>query len=130
MMRLTSKGDYKKTIGWLKKHTSGSRGDVFSNLDRYGKAGVIALKRATPINSGLTADSWNYRIIRNRSRPAIEWYNTNAPNGMPVAILLQYGHGTGTGGYVRGRDYINPAMKPVFEKIAADFWKEVTSWQK
>lgn len=127
MMRMTSKGDWKKTRDWLLK----SKGrDNFAGLDKFGKEGVLALRRATPVDSGLTRDSWQYRIVKSRTRPAIEWYNTNMINGTSVAILLQYGHGTGTGGYVRGRDYINPAMKPVFDRIAAEFWKEVTSWQK
>lgn len=127
MIRVTSKGNYEKTI----KHLSRlSRSDHFSNLDRYGKEGVAALASATPVDTRLTADSWKYRIIKNKNRPGIEWYNTNVQDGVSVAILIQYGHGTGTGGYVQGRDYINPAMRSVFDKIVANFWKEVTSWQK
>jgi hypothetical protein len=99
-------------------------------LDKYGKAGVAALARATPVDTGLTADSWKYTIVRTRGRPGIEWYNTNVVNGTSVAILIQYGHGTGTGGYVRGKDYINPAMRPVFDQIVSQFFKEVSSWRR
>ncbi len=88
--------------------------------------GVDALSSATPVDSSLTAKSWGYRVIKDRSRPGIEWYNTNIPGSTPVAILIQYGHATGTGGYVSGRDYINPAMRPIFDQIAVDVWKEVT----
>lgn len=127
MISLTSKGDWGRTIKQLKRMSGG--GDL-SKLEKYGKAGVAALSKATPVDTGLTAGSWSYRIIKTKGRPGIEWYNTNTRNGVPVAILIQYGHGTGTGGYVRGRDYINPAMRPVFDQIVAQFWREVTSWQK
>lgn len=124
MIRLSSRGDFKNTKNWLAKV---SRGDPFAELDRYGKLGVAALAQATPVDSSLTANSWAYRIIKGK-RPGIEWYNTNETStGTPVAILIQYGHGTGTGGYVAGRDYINPAMRPIFDKIAADVWKKVVS---
>ncbi len=87
--------------------------------------GVDALARATPVATSLTRNSWEYRIIKDRKNPGIEWYNTNVVNGVSVAILIQYGHGTGTGGYVTGRDYINPAMLPVFDMIADEIWKKV-----
>ncbi len=127
MIRVTSKGDYEKTIRWLRRQSTSV---AFENLDKYGRQGVEALRKATKVDTGLTAASWEYRIIKNKKRPAIEWYNTNVVDGTSVAILLQYGHGTGTGGYVQGTDYINPAMRPVFDQIIANFWKEVTSWQK
>lgn len=127
MIRVTSKGDYEKTRRFLLRMSSST---PFSNLDKFGKAGVDALSKATPVDTGLTADSWEYRIIKDKRRPAIEWYNTNVVDGTSVAILLQYGHGTGTGGYIQGRDYINPAMRPVFDEIVSSFWKEVRSWQK
>lgn len=127
MIRLTSKGNYESTMNSLKRL---SRANPYSNLDRFGKAGVGALSRATPVDTGLTADSWKYRIIKDAKRPGIEWYNTNVKDNVSVAILIQYGHGTGTGGYIQGKDYINPAMRPVFDQIVASFWKEVTSWQK
>jgi len=96
-----------------------------STLDKYGKQGVTALSQATPKDSGLTATSWSYTISRSNGTIAIEWNNSNIQNGCPIAVILQYGHGTGNGGYVQGRDYINPAMRPVFDKILDDMWKEV-----
>lgn len=124
MIGITSKGDFANTKAWLNRL---SKGDIYSDLDRYGRMGVDALARSTPVDSSLTANSWAYRVIRGK-RPGIEWYNTNRTStGVPVAILIQYGHGTGTGGYVAGRDYINPAMRPIFDQIAADVWKKVIS---
>lgn len=127
MISLTSKGDWGNTIKALKRKASG---DKFSNLDKYGKAGVNALARATPVDTGVTAASWKYRVIKTKGRPGIEWYNTNTVHNTSVAILIQFGHGTGTGGYVKGKDYINPAMRPVFDQIVAEFWREVSSWHK
>lgn len=121
MIRIESRGNHNKTSSFLTKLL---RGDIYSDLNRYGEMGVEALSKATPVASSLTANSWEYRIIKGK-RPGIEWYNTNVVNGTPVAILIQYGHGTGTGGYVQGRDFINPAMQPVFDRIAADVWKKV-----
>ena len=103
------------------------RGDQFRGLEAYGIRGVDALSSNTPRDSGLTAESWNYRIVKDPDHPRIEWFNDNVQNGSVIAILIQYGHGTGTGGYVEGRDYINPALRPVFDKIADDVWKEVTA---
>lgn len=88
--------------------------------------GVDALSAATPVDSGETARSWTYQIVRSSGYFSIRWLNTNRSNGVPIAILLQYGHGTGTGGYVQGRDYINPAMKPIFDQIEAEVRKVVT----
>lgn len=122
MIEITSKGNFNRTLGFLNRLL---RGDIFSDLDTYGRLGVNALSRATPVETGLTANSWGYRIIRDRKRPGIEWYNSNG-DGTSVAVLIQYGHGTGTGGYVQGRDYINPAILPVFDQISADIWKKVT----
>lgn len=121
MISITSRGDFKKTDDFLKRLM---HGDIYSDLNRYGQMGVEALSKATPIDSSLTSHSWAYRIIKGK-RPGIEWYNTNEVNGTSVAILIQYGHATGTGGYVLGRDYINPAMRPIFDKIADDVWKKV-----
>ena len=123
MIEITNVGDYKNTYSFLKKI---SGGNLFSDLDRYGHMGVEALASATPVDTGLAANSWAYRIIRDTYGPGIEWFNTDVENGMNVIILIQYGHGTGTGGYVQGRDYINPAMRPVFDYIADDVWKKVT----
>lgn len=101
--------------------------DYLNILDKYGQMGVEALAASTPVDTGKTAQSWTYEIERTRDRTSISWLNTNTNNGVNIAIILQYGHGTGTGGYVQGRDYINPAMRPVFDKIAEQAWKEVTS---
>lgn len=122
MFSFTSSGSFEKTKLYLKRLLSG---DMFRELDKYGRDGVDALARATPVDSGLTADSWGYHIVQSESGPTIEWYNTNVNTGANVAILIQYGHGTGTGGYVLGIDYINPAMRPIFDRILDDIRKEV-----
>lgn len=117
------KGDLKNTEKFLARM---SRGDIFTALEKYGNQGVAALAAATPKESVETANSWTFEIKQSRGGATITWLNTHVNNGSNIAILLQYGHGTGTGGYVQGRDYINPAVRPVFDKIAADVWKEVT----
>lgn len=100
--------------------------DIYANLDQYGQMGVDALSDATPKDTGETAASWYYKVIKGQ-RPGIAWYNSkDDKDGAPVVILIQYGHGTGTGGYVQGRDFINPAMRGVFDQIADAVWKEVT----
>lgn len=117
-------GSWAKTIRFLEKaaQTGGAK-----NFDRYGQMGVRALEQASPVDKGDMARSWKYRIVQNRGSVTIEWYNTDSNDGENIAILVQYGHGTGTGGYVEGRDFINPAMKDVFQTIADQLWKEVTS---
>lgn len=123
MIKVTSKGDFKKTKDFLSRVLSG---DIFSDLNSYGRMGVDALSRATPVDTSLTASSWGYRIVGDSKRPGIEWYNTNTTrSGTPVVILIQYGHATGTGGYVVGIDFINPAMHSIFDRIAEDVWKKV-----
>jgi len=122
MFSFSSKGDYKRTEAFLKMMANG---DLFQSLDKYGMKGVNALSKATPVDSGLTANSWKYRVIQDPNRPGVEWYNTNVQNGTQIAVLIQYGHGTRNGGYVQGRDYINPAIRPVFDQIVADIWKQV-----
>lgn len=124
MIGIFSKGDLKNTTDFLKRL---QQGDAYSDLNRYGEMGVVALSQATPVDSSLTANSWAYRVIKDRRRPGIEWYNTNQAGGVSVAILIQYGHGTGTGGYVSGRDFINPAIQPIFDKISDEVWKKVIS---
>lgn len=124
MFKITQKGDFSKTEKFLKKAKDA---DFYKSLEKYAEIGVTALREATPIDSGLTAESWSYEIERNRDGASITWINNNTNDGENIAILIQYGHGTGTGGYVHGRDYINPAMKPVFDQIAEDIWKEVTA---
>lgn len=122
---LISKGTWDKTARYLKKLR---QSDYLSVLDRAGQKGVLALSSATPKDSGLTASSWDYNIITSHDETTIEWINTNLASGwFNVAIALQYGHGTGSGGYVKGYDYINPAIKPVFDNISQIVWEEVKS---
>lgn len=124
MISFESRGSTDKTEAFLKKMV---RGDVFDILDRYGQEGVSILSNATPVDSALTANSWYYEIVKHRGTYSIVWRNSHVVDGFPVAIMLSYGHGTRTGGYVTGRDYINPAMRPLFDRIANDVWKAVTS---
>lgn len=114
----------KRTEDFLRKL---SRGDIYQSLDAEARRGVAALAAAVPKDSGLASDSWDYEIERSGRSVTIKWLNTDVENGFPVAIMLQYGHGTGTGGYVQGIDYINPAMRPIFDSIADKVWKVVTS---
>lgn len=123
MISFRQKGDFLKFSRYLERTKEKAR---LSDLDRYGREGVAALASATPIESGETANSWYYKIVRTKSSVAIEFHNSNIQNGVPIAVILQYGHGTGTGGWVQGRDYINPAIQPIFDKIANDAWREVT----
>lgn len=95
-------------------------------LDQYGERGVEALRSATPVDTGLTANSWVYEIQRTKDSVALVFKNTNIQNGVPIAIILQYGHGTRNGGYVKGRDYINPAIRPIFDNLSKEMWEEVT----
>ena len=122
MISITSGGNTKNTDTFLDRMI---KGDLFSNLDHYAQRGVDALRSATPEESGLTADSWTYEIVRKNDSTSIFWNNTNSVNGFHVAVGLQYGHGTGTGGWVQGYDYINPALRPLFDEIANAVWKEV-----
>jgi len=123
MIKFKQSGDFKNTERLL---TNASRMNYINILHQYGKEGVSALAMATPKDSGNTAACWGYEIIQNGSSFGIKWTNSNIVNGVPIAIILQYGHGTRNGGYVQGRDYINPAIQPIFDKIAEDVWKEVT----
>lgn len=104
-----------------------SKNDFLQVAQQYGQIGVDALSRATPVDSGTTAASWTYEIVSDAESFDIYWKNTHENKGVNIAIILQYGHGTGTGGYVQGRDYINPAIKPVFDQMAEELWKMVTS---
>lgn len=117
------KGNLKKTIKFLERMV---KEEYLNNLDKYGREGVDALSSATPVDTGKTAASWDYRIEKTNSGTKIIWTNSNVNNGVNIAIILQYGHGTNHGGYVQGRDYINPAIRPIFDKIADNAWKEVT----
>ena len=118
----SSKGDFSKTIKFLNKVKNVKINNI---LSKYGKIGVTALSQSTPKDSGVTSRSWNYKIEVNNDNASIVWYNTNVVKGVNIAVILQYGHGTRNGGWVEGRDYINPAMKPIFDKIADQVWKEV-----
>lgn len=124
MFRLDTHGKlFDKTAAWLNRMMSP---DPFREaLERGGAAGVVALAGATPVDTGLAASSWSYRIVSSNGGVTIEWYNTDIEGGATVVLLVQYGHGTGTGGYVVGRDFINPAIRPVFDNIEADIMREV-----
>lgn len=124
MIKLRSKGNFNKTYRFLKKAREWRDRKL---LDMYGQLGVNALKSATPKATGKTASSWFYTITEEENSTTIAWNNSNVNKGVNIAIVLQYGHGTGTGGYVRGIDYINPALAPIFEKLAARAWEEVAS---
>lgn len=118
-------GDFRQTMGWLQKAQSGQ---LVTHLKSFGEMGVQALQAATPIDSGLTASSWSYEVLsKGRSSFEIVWKNTNVNDGRPIALLIQYGHGQHQGGWVPGRDYINPAMQPVLDRIASDIWRQVNS---
>lgn len=121
MITFSHKGDFKKTFNFLKKASKLN----FNILAKYGELGLLALKDATPKDSGHTAESWYYQIIETTNGYSLQFLNSNIVDGVPIAIILQYGHGTGTGGYVQGRDYINPAIRPIFDDIAKNLWKEV-----
>ena len=124
MISITHRGDYAKLTRYLQKQKRSAKVTI---LDKYGQAGVNALAAATPVDTGLTANSWYYRIESNANSATITFCNSNVQNGIPIAIILQYGHGTRNGGWVQGRDYINPAIQPIFDKIVDDAWKEVTT---
>lgn len=123
MIRFKVKGGFSKTVDYLERL---KRFEIRKILDRYGKAGVAALSSATPVDTGLTASSWYYKIEVGANTTSLIFCNSNIQNGVPIAIILQYGHGTGTGGYVQGRDYINPAIQPVFDDLVKKAREEVT----
>lgn len=122
MITFRQKGDFSKADKFFERLKEVAK---LSDLDRYGREGVAALASATPVDTGLTASSWSYDIEHREGSTRIIFKNSNIQNGVPIAIILQYGHGTRNGGWVEGRDYINPAIQPVFDKIADDAWKEV-----
>lgn len=123
MISFRQKGDFSKLTNYLEKAKNAVH---LGNLDKYGRQGVAALASATPMDTGKTANSWYYEIIRDKGSVSISFFNSNIQNGVQIAVILQYGHGTGTGGWVQGRDYINPAIQPIFDQIANDAWREVT----
>ena len=123
MISFRQKGDFSKAKRYFERVKAAAR---LSILDKYGREGVAALASATPVGTGKTANSWFYEISHDNGSATITFSNSNINQGVPIAIILQYGHGTGTGGWVEGRDYINPAIQPIFDRIASEAWKEVT----
>jgi hypothetical protein len=123
MITFTQTGNFDKTEAYLARL---KQEDLSAVLNKYGEMGVNALSNATPVDSGLTAQSWYYTIVSRRGYYSIRWHNSNVQSGLPIAVLIQYGHGTRNGGYVQGRDYIMPAIQPVFDQIAEEAWREVT----
>ena len=123
MITIRQKGDFSKLTKYLNKV---SKAADIRNLDKYGQRGVAALSSATPKDTGLTASSWSYEVVQSKQSISIKFHNTNIQNGIPIAIILQYGHATKNGGWIEGRDYINPAIQPIFDEIVAEAWKEVT----
>lgn len=123
MISFSHKGDFSKLTSFLEKSKEAVRSSL---LDKYGREGVAALMSATPVDTGLTASSWYYKIEHSDGSTVLSFHNSNIQNGVPIAVILQYGHATRTGGWVEGRDYINPALRPIFDKIAEEAWREVT----
>ena len=123
MISFRQKGDFSKLTRFLERAKEAVH---IGDLDKFGKEGVAALASATPVDSGETANSWYYEIENRKGSVTISFHNSNVQNGAPIAVILQYGHGTRNGGWVQGRDYINPAIQPIFDEIANNAWKEVT----
>ena len=124
MISFKQKGDFRKFTRYLEQVKEAARVGI---LDKYGAEGVKALSAATPVDSGKTAASWYYEIQRSSNSVRLEFLNSHVNDGVPIAIILQLGHGTNNGGWVEGRDYINPAIQPVFDRILENAWREVTS---
>lgn len=123
MIKVTHKGSFKHVDAFLKRML---KREQFAHLDKFGPIGVAALAAATPVESSQTARSWRYEIVKKPGSYSIIWSNSHVDDGVPIAVILQYGHATRNGGYVPGRDYINPALRPIFDQLAADMWKVVT----
>lgn len=123
MISFRQKGNFSKFTRFLEKAKEAVH---IGDLDKYGKEGVTALSSSTPVDTGLTANSWYYKITNKNGSITISFHNSNIQNGVPIAVILQYGHATGNGGWVQGRDYINPAIQPIFDKIAEEAWREVS----
>lgn len=124
MITIKQQGDFSNLNKFLEKAKEVAK---LGDLDKYGRQGVQLLASVTPKDTGLTANSWSYKIERSEGKVSLIFLNSNIQNGVPIAIILQLGHGTRNGGYVQGRDYINPVIQPLFDKIASDAWKEVTN---
>jgi len=127
MINVSSSGDFKNVNKYLEKY-KGVQDDIDRKLHAYGAQGVSALQIATPTSTGKTARSWDYTVVRDKEKSTIFWTNSNTIDGVNIAVILQYGHATGTGGYVAGYDYINPAIKPIFDKIAEAVWYELKQY--
>ena len=123
MIRFRQRGDFSSLTSYFQRIKEVIK---FSDLDKYGREGVVALEMYTPKDTGLTSRSWRYKIEHGNETVSISFYNMNINQGVSIAVILQYGHGTRNGGWVEGRDYINPAVRPIFDKIAEEAWKEVT----
>lgn len=123
MIKFTQKGDFSNTERYLSRLKTLELNAI---LNKYGTMGVNILSNATPTDSGETAQSWYFTVVQRPGYYSIRWHNRHENDGVPIAVILQYGHGTGTGGYVQGRDYINPAVRPLFEEMLDQAWKEVT----
>ena len=123
MIEITQKGSFDKTEKYLERLSKNKRTGI---LNKYGEMGVAALSNATPVESGETARSWSYTIVDEPGYSSIRWHNSHVRDGIPIAVLLQYGHGTRNGGFVQGRDYIMPAIRPLFDQITNEVWEEVT----
>lgn len=123
MISFRQKGDFSRSMRYLERAKEAVR---LGHLDKFGREGVAALASATPVDSGETANSWYYEISRSSGSITISFLNSHVNQGVPIAIILQYGHGTGTGGWVQGRDYINPAIRPIFDQMVNEVWREVT----
>lgn len=123
MISFRQKGDFSKLTRFLERAKEAVH---LGDLDKYGREGVVALASATPVDSGKTATSWYYEIENKKGQVSIRFNNSNIQNGVPIAIIIQYGHATGTGGWVEGRDYINPSIRPIFDEILNKTWREVT----
>ena len=122
-IKIKQKGDLRKVTKFL---AEAQWKKILKILDRYGKMGVDALRAATPVDTGLTSESWYYEIQNGRDSVSLVFHNSNVNKGVPIALILQFGHGTGTGGWVQGRDYINPAIQPILDDLAEKAWLEVT----
>lgn len=127
MITFSHRGNFSKLSMFFQNLRNPSAADI---LERYGKLGVDALRSATPIDTGLTADSWYYQVNQSSSGMTLSFHNSNINHGVPIAIILQYGHGTRNGGWVQGVDYINPALVPIFDELSEKVWKEVTSSER
>lgn len=121
-IEISQRGDFSKSMRFLQNIVSKN---LAQKLDKYGRKGVDALRQATPRDTGKTAESWGYEVHTGRDSVELVWTNSNENRGLNIAVLIQYGHATRGGGYVQGRDYINPAMRPIFDEIAHDLWEEV-----